>query len=145
MHEGSALPEEITASDIEGDQYLKPVLDDDALILCLDDLPEPAVLAEPAQKAATTSGAGAGTSPPEDLAHRNAELQAELDALAKQFNNYRLAVQQTLDRRWGSDEQEDAAAPTKTAAGDSKEPEKDNSAYYFESYAHNGKRRLRRL
>lgn len=138
MQENIALPEEITSSDLEGDGYLKPVLDDDALILCLDDLPEPDAVAEPAQDAAAKPTAG--TSSPEELIQKNAELHAELDALAKQFNNYRLAVQQTLDRRWGNDEQgEGVVLPEKVTADPSGDSGKDNSAYYFESYAHNGR------
>lgn len=134
MHEGLALPEDISLADIEDDRYLKPVLDDDALIMCLDDLPEPSAPVGEAKQSEVS---------PEDLIKRNSELQAELEALAKQFNNYRLAVQQTLDTRWGED---DADAPSKAPSAASKAQESsdaaksgnDYSESYFASYARNG-------
>lgn len=138
MHEGLALPEDICLRDIEDDRYLKPVLDDDALIMCLDDLPEPSAPAGEAKQSEVS---------PEDLIRRNTELQGELEALAKQFNNYRLAVQQTLDTRWGEDDTEvqsrGPSAPVK--AEDSKaekEKAEDGNHYsesYFASYARNGR------
>ncbi|KAK3315249.1 S-adenosyl-L-methionine-dependent methyltransferase [Apodospora peruviana] len=147
VHEGATLPEEITAADLEDDRYLKPVLDDDALILCLDDLPEagkPAAAAVPELSQflsnAGANGAKTADAPMVDsLLLKNAELQAELEQLSKQFSNYRLAVQQTLDQRWQADEDTGDTKPS--ASSDSKdskdEKPKDDSAYYFESYAHN--------
>ena len=135
MHEGLAPPDDISLRDIEDDRYLKPVLDDDALIMCLDDLPEPSAPAGDAKQSDVS---------PEDLIKRNSELQTELEALAKQFNNYRLAVQQTLDTRWGDD---DAGPSSKAASAPSKAQEptekvKDGNDYsesYFASYARNGR------
>ncbi|KAK3321144.1 S-adenosyl-L-methionine-dependent methyltransferase [Cercophora scortea] len=126
VHEGAELPAEITPADLEDDRYLKPVLDDDALILCLDDLPETG--------AASTSelpGSGADASLDVELKKSAAELQAELEQLTKQFTNYRLAVQKTLDERWQANDEPDDV-PSKNG-----KEVKDDSAYYFESYAHN--------
>ena len=140
MHEGAAIPAEITQADLEDDRYLKPVLDDDALILCLDDLPE-ASQEGAAQAGASSSSAATGGEPAvDDLLKKNAELQVQLEQLAKQFTNYRLAVQQTLDQRWQADDEmtdaqakkaAEAAAPTAAPAN------KEDPDYYFESYAHN--------
>ncbi|KAK0706655.1 S-adenosyl-L-methionine-dependent methyltransferase [Lasiosphaeria miniovina] len=133
VHEGIAVSgADITAADLDDDGYLKPVLDDDALILCLDDLPEPAGTA-----AAADAPHGDGV---DGLLQKNAELQAQLEQLAKQFSSYRLAVQQTLDQRW-----EDAPAGTESKGKEAAKPAgedagvvaKDESEYYFESYAHN--------
>lgn len=141
VHEGAHLPKEITKEDLEDDKYLKPVLDDDAFIICLDDLPDPSPAA--AGKAAAPAGDA------EDLRTKNSELQAELDKLARQFADYRLAVQQTLDQRWGEDDapapgaaagassSSGGAAAAKSADGAVEKP-KDDSKYYWESYAHNG-------
>lgn len=134
MHEGLALPDEISLKDIDDDRYLKPVLDDDALIMCLDDLPEPV---GPAGEAKPSEAS------PEDLMKRNSELQTELEALAKQFNNYRLAVQQTLDTRWGEDDAETSSkgpsVPSKAEeAKDAAKSGNDYSESYFASYARNG-------
>ncbi|KAK3343970.1 S-adenosyl-L-methionine-dependent methyltransferase [Lasiosphaeria hispida] len=130
VQEGKVLPAEISAADLEDDSLLKPVLDDDALILCLDDLP-PAASAAAASKEETAVPASAAEPPQVDvLLQKNAELQAEIEQLAKQFTSYRLAVQETLDQRWKADE-EPSDVPSKD------ELKKDDSAYYFESYAHN--------
>lgn len=132
MHEGVTLPDDISLKDIEDDRYLKPVLDDDALIMCLDDLPEPSAPVGEARRSEVS---------PEDLIKRNSELQVELEALAKQFNNYRLAVQQTLDTRWGED---DADAPSNGPSvplkdsSDAAKAGNDYSESYFASYARNG-------
>lgn len=122
VHEGKETPSDISASDLADDSLLKPVLEDDALILCLDDLPEP------------VSEKPKDTDERASLLQTNAELRAELESLNKQFSNYRLAVQQTLDQRWQADEETPNAAKD---SNKSAEPKKDSSEYYFESYAHN--------
>lgn len=140
------------------DRLLIPVLENDELIFYLDDLP---ASPKPAKKAATATQANV-----DELLRKNSELQDQLDRLAQQFNNYRLAVEHTLDKRWGLDGEgnEDektsslfmsaASAPspgtsTATTVGPAQRTpdtaengsgsEQDDSAYYFESYAHNGK------
>jgi type I protein arginine methyltransferase len=130
VHESKAVPGEISAQDLEDEGLLKPVLDDDALILCLDDLPQAGDVAAEEKKEAPQVDV---------LLRKNAELQAELEQLAKQFTNYRLAVQKTLDQRWQADEEPDDAAPAKngTVEAEGSAKKKDESSYYFESYAHN--------
>ncbi|KAL1881969.1 hypothetical protein VTK73DRAFT_3298 [Phialemonium thermophilum] len=147
VRQGEPLPKEISASDLEDDLYLKPVLEDDALIMCLDDLPEVPVGQEegPAGDQAGTGADGSNSGAPvsaEELMRRNVELQTELENLSKQFNSYRLAVQQTLDKRWGADDDEGtkaeaSAGPSGTPATGQSDSGKDDSAYYWESYAHN--------
>lgn len=136
MHEGSSLPDAISLKDIEDDRYLKPVLDDDALILCLDDLPEPSLAANVSEKVLASA---------EDLFKRNVVLQSELEALAKQFNNYRLAVQQTLDTRWAEDDSDNRGTGTSREVQpqepvESAKDDKDYSESYFASYARNGRK-----
>ncbi|KAM5345581.1 hypothetical protein ACJ41O_011442 [Fusarium nematophilum] len=109
---GQSLPKDISEKDLDDEKYLRPVLENDALIFSLDEVLE----------AAMGDSAGA----PKDgsnLASRNRELEEELEKVRSQFANYRLAVEQTLDQRWGDD--------TETAPAE----KKDDSAYYFESYA----------
>ncbi|KAK0651323.1 S-adenosyl-L-methionine-dependent methyltransferase [Cercophora newfieldiana] len=144
VHEGKAVPGDITAADLEDDSLLKPVLEDDALILCLDDLPEAGAAAAETDKDKVSSAAVADAPQVDALLQKNAQLQAELEQLAKQFTNYRLAVQKTLDQRWQADEEpEDApSSSSKGGKGGKVEAEgsakkKDDSSYYFESYAHN--------
>lgn len=143
VKEGAQLPAEITADHLADDKLLIPVLEDDALIFCLDELPEGNVPAQAGTAAAAAAGNGEAPAV-DELLQKNAQLQAELEQLAKQFSNYRLAVEQTLDRRWGVDEEGEKGESSKAAkaaaapalAGEEKK--EDDSAYYFESYAHNG-------
>ncbi|KAL1842981.1 hypothetical protein VTJ49DRAFT_3458 [Mycothermus thermophilus] len=164
--EGTPLPSPITADHLADDGLLIPVLVDDALIFCLDELPE----------SASTTGEANGSAPlhqkqgagekekqvpsVDELLQKNAQLHDELERLTKQFANYRLAVEQTLEKRWGVDEEDEKAEgsgkqnggqrqggePSKTTtttttgsgSGDAgKEGQHEASAYYFESYAHN--------
>jgi protein arginine N-methyltransferase 3 len=136
------LPQEITAEHLADDKLLIPVLEDDALIFCLDELPAsaPSPAREQGKAAEAPAAAGHGEAPVDELLQKNAQLQAELEQLAKQFTNYRLAVEQTLDKRWGVDEEGETAESSKAAAPVAPEKkQKDESTYYFESYAHNGK------
>lgn len=104
------------------------------MILCLDDLPEPRA-PEKAKQAELSS---------DDLLKKNAELQSELEALAKQFNSYRLAVQQTLDTRWAEGDAEagpsgsTAAKEEEVAKSEPAKQDNDYSESYFASYARNG-------
>ena len=122
VHEGRPIPTQIEAKDLDDEKLLKPVLEDDALIVCLDDLPPPA--------AAAANGAEKGGEEVDSLLKRNSELQAELEQLSKQFANYRLTVEKTLDERWQADDEPEDAPTTKNG--------KRKDEYYFESYAHNG-------
>ncbi|KAJ4860132.1 ribosomal protein l11 methyltransferase (PrmA) domain-containing protein [Trichoderma breve] len=111
----------LTLADFEDDGYFKPVLENDALIVSLDE-----ILDSDLVKADTTASQ-LDSSQGELLAQKQA-LEAELESVRTQFSNYRLAVQETLDRRWGDDTEQ---SPAKGAA------KGDRGNYYFESYAYN--------
>lgn len=120
VKQGQEIPEHISEEDIADEQLLKPVLENDALLFNLDEVLEAggekdtAELYDPSKKL---------------LAH-NKTLEEELEAVRTQFANYRLAVEQTLDKRWGDD--------TEPGPSKSLEEKKDNPDYYFESYAAHG-------
>jgi protein arginine N-methyltransferase 3 len=118
-----ALPTEISLGDIEDDCYLKPVLENDAVIYSLDEV------LESTNDASSTEPSGAVDESSSELHKHNKSLEAELNSIRESFANYRLAVEQTLDRRWGDD-----TIPIASASG----KEKDSSGYYFESYAAHG-------
>lgn len=120
VQDGQSLPAEISPADFEDDAYLKPILDNDAVVFSLDEVLEAA--GETGDSAAEQAAMA-----------RNKELEAELESVRSQFANYRLAVQETLDRRWGDD-----AQPESSAGASAAPDKKDNSDYYFESYAFNG-------
>ncbi|KAJ4019009.1 Ribosomal protein arginine N-methyltransferase rmt3 [Fusarium irregulare] len=103
------LPKNISTENLEDEKYLRPVLDNDALIFSLDEVLE-----------AMTNG----QTKEGNLAARNKELEEELKKLQDQFASYRITVQETLDKRWGDDDTEATSVE-----------KKDDSAYYFESYA----------
>ncbi|XXG97903.1 hypothetical protein Hte_004219 [Hypoxylon texense] len=131
VHEGLPVTEDLSWSDIDHEQYLRPVLDDDAVILGLFDLPE----LQPA--GASGSGGDDNNSAVlvDDLLKRNAELQEELARTKAQFDSYRVAVQQTLDERWGDVDQAEAEAASSRKGKEVKK--EDDSKYYWESYAGN--------
>ncbi|KAI1472097.1 S-adenosyl-L-methionine-dependent methyltransferase [Daldinia caldariorum] len=134
VHEGLSVTEDISWPDIDHEQYLKPVLDDDAVILGLFDLPE----LKPAVQGSNGNGNGENAALVDDLLKRNSELQEELARVKTQFDSYRVAVQQTLDERWGDVDQAEAESSAAVKAGKGKEDgekKEDDSQYYWDSYA----------
>ncbi|KAI1099092.1 S-adenosyl-L-methionine-dependent methyltransferase [Jackrogersella minutella] len=133
VHEGLPVTEDISWSDIDQEQYLRPVLDDDAVILGLFDLPE----LKPAETQGGNSNGGGGDGDNaalvDDLLRRNGDLQEELARVKAQFDGYRVTVQQTLDERWGDVDQ--AEAESAKASKQKDVAKKDDSQYYWESYA----------
>lgn len=130
VHDGKSVTEAISSSDISDDKYLKPVLDDDALIIGLFDLPEIEVESSDDKTGKTVD--------PEEIAKRNAELEEQLSRMTLQFDNYRQSVQQLLDERWGDADQAEAEARENKGKGkEVAEEPLDPSRYYWESYAGN--------
>ncbi|KAK1999540.1 methyltransferase domain-containing protein [Colletotrichum falcatum] len=124
IHDGAALPAAISAEDIDDDRFMKPVIEDDALIMALTELDLGDESPDAIQQAAQQSSS------------REAQLAEELEKLKLQFASYRAAVEQTLDQRWGDDTvvttQGDRSRDVNTM-----ETRKDESQYYWESYAAN--------
>lgn len=125
MKDGKSLPEQISEADIQDDRFMMPVLPEDALIMCLDDLP-PSDGADGKGKAVESG--------PAPEAGETAALQAQLDEITRQFANYRLAVEQTLDKRWHAED--DDSSSTSSAAP--KREKEDSSQSYWEGYANHG-------
>lgn len=139
---GEPVPGDLSATQLDDDVYLKPVLDNDTFLYTLDEiLPEdgPAQTGVEAAGGSDTAAAAAGV-PIDNLLSRNKALEEELETLRDQFANYRLAVEETLDRRWGVENDDAAAASSADAGKASSKPadKKDGSDYYFESYAAHG-------
>ncbi|KAI1128017.1 S-adenosyl-L-methionine-dependent methyltransferase [Nemania abortiva] len=135
VHEGLPVSENISLADIDDDAYLKPVLDDDAVIIGLYDLPELAV--PDAILSAQSNDTAALVN---DLLKRNTELQEQLASVMFQYENYRADVSKTLDERWAETGADSNAGKTNEAAGKGKskdgvEEKEDESKYYWESYA----------
>ncbi|KAI9653968.1 MAG: hypothetical protein M1821_006829 [Bathelium mastoideum] len=132
----------ITSKETFGsDQYLQPVLPDDALLFCLDEVQ----IREPNEDhIATTENENSITNDPTTKIQ---SLEAELSKLRSQFTDYRLAVAQTLDERWNAPSTTTSHHPTSSSAPLPSLPESshpqttsttttnDNEASYFASYA----------
>ncbi|KAI1201542.1 S-adenosyl-L-methionine-dependent methyltransferase [Nemania serpens] len=128
VHEGLPVSENISLANIDDDAYLKPVLDDDAVIIGLFDLPD-----LPVPDAILSAQSGDTASLVNDLLKRNSELQEQLASVMLQHENYRAAVSKTLDERWGDTGADDNADKGKAKVGG--EEKEDESKYYWESYA----------
>lgn len=116
---GNKTPDVCSKAQFEDDAYLKPVLEDDALLYSLDDIAE-----EQAEDKA----------PGNDSDRRVVELQEELERLQTQFSEYRIAVQQSLeDQLTKEDEKLQPEAPAKKSTDKTEEVDAD----YFSSYSYN--------
>lgn len=113
---------DVAKADFEDDKFMMPVLQDDALLFNLDDLP-------PAGKQ--------GDEPVADdrnLLARVAELEEELRKTQFQFEDYRSVVKKTLTDRWNDNSTDQNSAHPKPAA-----EKRDDDSHYFTSYSYNGR------
>lgn len=118
---GNKTPDVDSKSKFDDDVYLKPVMEDDALLYSLDDITE-----EQGEEAATGS----------EAERRVLELQEDLERLQTQFSEYRLAVQQSMeDQMSKEDDKLDSKASKASGATKAQEIDED----YFASYAYNGR------
>lgn len=129
VRSGQKLPESISADDIQDDGFLQPVIEDDGLIIELDEVLAESSAPEPAP----------GASEGDDVLSKNRHLEAELANLRDQFANYRLTVEETLNRRWGYDPNQQA--PDETNVNKLSKSAIDSG--YWESYAGRGMSPLR--
>ncbi|KAF3766006.1 hypothetical protein M406DRAFT_88807 [Cryphonectria parasitica EP155] len=122
VKEGKPLPEQISEADISDERFMMPVLADDAFIMCLDDLPS---------SSPDAAAEGKGKAVDEEVTAEPSEsavLRAQLDEMTRQFANYRLAVEQTLDKRWHAEDDD-------SDSGSNKKEKEDSSQSYWEGYA----------
>lgn len=124
VKEGRSVSPTISQKDFDDEKYLKPVLEDDALLFNLDELPEAS--GEP-----EILGQGKPVEGSSQLLARVAELEEELRKTQLQFSDYRSTVSRTLDERWN----EGLASSADEA---SKEEKRDDDSHYFSSYSYNG-------
>lgn len=106
----------------DNDVYLKPVLEDDALLYSLGDIAE--------EDGPETSGGS-------DAERRVVELQEDLERLQTQFSEYRLAVQRSMEEQLSQEDSKLTASstgPSAKAVNKVEEAESD----YFSSYSYNG-------
>ena len=109
----------------EDDQYLLPVLEDDALLYSLEDI----FTSENVDESIVQESASCGN-PEKDAAARVVELEEQLRLLREEFADYRRTVDRTLENRWNNTDTT-CAFPRMTSA-------KPEDTEYFESYSYNG-------
>jgi protein arginine N-methyltransferase 3 len=126
VQSGRPVSSHISKSDFEAEDYLKPVMEDDALLFSLDDLPVPV-------SEQWTANVDSNAADGNKLLTRIAELEEELRETQLQFSYYRSTVMETLDKRWKDQ-------PLRTDSNGAGEVEKrDDDSYYFRSYSYNGR------
>ncbi|QDS72951.1 hypothetical protein FKW77_008443 [Venturia effusa] len=116
-----------SAAEFEDDRYLKPVLQDDAVLFSLDDI-SPSIQQGDDILA---SGEATDASPKSSPEARIAELERQLQSVQSQYKEYRHQVEETLERRWG----DDSAKPSTSIDAQLGKPDYDGS--YFDSYSYN--------
>lgn len=135
VHQGNEAPDLSSREAFQEERYLKPFLEQDALLYSLDDIVGPFDQAAPA----AINGVTGDSSPEEDTArNRIAELQDELRRLQKQFSAYRETVDQTLEKRWNNEENGPADSRNALAQNGIKAVPRDDDTHYFSSYSSNG-------
>lgn len=118
---GNMSPNVSSKDAFADDAYLKPVLEDDALLYSLDEVED--VEDKPSENPISSKADS-----------RVQELQEELEDLRQQFSEYRLAVQKSMEEQLSAEDDKLAAAGP--SASDLKKIE-DTDSDYFSSYSYN--------
>ncbi|KAH8695523.1 protein arginine methyltransferase RmtB [Talaromyces proteolyticus] len=121
VQKGNKSPDVSSKSLFNDDAYLKPVLDDDALLYSLDDLAD--------------DGEEDGTNN-QNTEKRVHDLEEELELLRGQFANYRLDVQRSMSEQLQSTDDSMSAKPAVPKTESSSRIE-EADADYFTSYSTN--------
>lgn len=116
---GNSTPDVSSKEKFENDEYLQPVLEDDALLYSLDDIAED----EDAEAPTST-----------EAERRVIELQEDLERLQSQFSEYRLAVQKSMEEQLTKEDEKLDNVPSKKTINKLEEADSD----YFVSYSYNG-------
>ena len=123
---GNKNPDITSAAFLEGDTYLRPVLEGDALLFSLDDLPD-------------DHGSGDKASQSDGSLARIAQLEEELQRLRLEYADYKLGVMfSSLEGPMGESTASAPVVPSNGKATAAEEFERDDDSHYFRSYSHNG-------
>lgn len=116
---GNTSPDVSSKEKFDDDAYMKPALEDDALLYSLDDIVD--------DEAEEAGGS--------DAERRVIELQEDLERLQSQFSEYRLAVQQSMEEQLS---QEDSKLTSSGPSGKAADKIEEADSDYFSSYSYNG-------
>ncbi|CAG8237575.1 unnamed protein product [Penicillium salamii] len=118
---GNNNPDVSSKSKFEDDAYLKPVLEDDALLYSLDELAD---------------DQGEESAPSAETNRQVNELQEKLEQLQTQFSEYRQAVQKSMDDQLSKEDEKLAEVTPKPSAHTVDRLQEADDGY-FVSYAYN--------
>ena len=125
----------------EDSRFLLPALEDDALLFNLDEITE-----VPENPELNDSQHDVDAQKPNDsTSYSVAELQDELQRLQKQFAAYRNAVDETLEKRWNSEEKDSEPLNTHSEKENAANMLAYDESQYFTSYSYNGRPFLKSL
>ncbi|BCR84822.1 protein arginine methyltransferase RmtB [Aspergillus chevalieri] len=117
---GNTAPDVSSTDKFDDEAYMKPVLEDDALLYSLGDIAE--------EDEPEASGGN-------DAERRVVELQEDLERLQTQFTEYRLAVQRSMEEQLTQEDNKlSSAGPSMRNKNKIEEADSD----YFVSYQYNG-------
>lgn len=115
----------------QDNQYLLPVLDDDALLYSLEDI------VESENPNGRSPGQPTSDASPEAKAlSRIVELEEQLRELQRNFKDYKGTVDETLEKRWDSGDSSDEPSNLRPDVKRDSAPDEDKD--YFHSYSYNG-------
>ena len=119
----------------EDDQYLLPILEDDAVLFNLDEvIQSPETATEEAAHDGLQDQALEG-----DIAlKRVAELEGELQRLHQEFKCYRKVVDETLESRWTNEQPNVEISKYDVRKVESADERSKSESGYFTSYSYNG-------
>ncbi|KAL2863634.1 protein arginine methyltransferase RmtB [Aspergillus lucknowensis] len=119
---GNLTPDVSSKDKFRDEIYLKPVLEDDALLYSLDDFD------------AEEAGEPGGTQAERQVI----ELQEQLERLQIQFSEYRLAVQKSLEEQLAKEDEKLASTSGQSSATRAAKRTDEVDSDYFSSYSYNG-------
>lgn len=127
---GNTHPDISRISQFEDDRYMRPVLEDDAMLFGIGDVLELAGLGDSNEEAQDASAAKSGLTDGENGSRSQiAQLESELQQLRLQYAEYKSMVEKTLDSRW-----EEAPDRAVEAGASRQDSASDHDAGYFDSY-----------
>lgn len=132
--DGNQKPDVSSKALFEDDRFLRPVLEDDALLYSLDDLED----GEGNQRDKQPATAEASEAGETSTVTKVIELQEQLQRLHEQFTEYRLAVSKTLDDRWNREESVSTPETRGRSQANGERSIRDDDSHYFTSYSYNG-------
>jgi len=134
VQNGNKSPNVSSKSTFNDDQYLKPVLEDDALLYSLEDVTGDIE----ASKDSVMNGDKMGDYD-YSATERVAELEEELQSTLAAFEEYKDMVSKALDKQWKSDTGSTLSSSADSMSYIGASAPKDDDSHYFNSYSYNGK------